>query len=137
MQRKWIGLLAIGLIALGVVFSKTPWQRTPEGQASSMAQALKHPAVILVADPREANDPYCPCGKIIRMVRAAGKRGISIQEVPPDRIPESLKPYQITVAPTVLFLDGKRQEVIRYVGEDPKTVQAIEQRLIQLKPAKP
>jgi len=90
------------------------------------------PAVVLVADLREADDPHDRCADIIRAVREASKRGVHVAELTPDSKSDLLKNHHILTFPTVLLLDASGKEVERFEGEDIATVSAIQTRLAAL-----
>jgi hypothetical protein len=75
------------------------------------------PAVVLVADLREAGSPNDGCAQIIQVVREARGRGISVMELMPDSDSVVLKNHRVVVAPTVLILDKNGQELSRFEGE--------------------
>lgn len=98
------------------------------------------PAVVLVADLREADDPNDRCAEIINAVRQASRRGISVAELSPDSKSDLLHRYRVRTVPTVLtvlFLDAAGNEIGRYEGEDSNTVDAIESRLSALTESRP
>lgn len=95
------------------------------------------PAVVLVADLREADDPNDRCAEIINAVRQASRRGISVAEPSPDSKSDLLHRYRVRTVPTVLFLDAAGNEIGRYEGEDSNTVDAIESRLSALTESRP
>lgn len=109
--------LAIGLVAFAA------WAE-PEAKAPARG------SVVLIADLREA-DEACPCGEIIRAVRAAKARGVAVREVPPSDSAVA-KQYGVTVAPTVLVLDSAGKVVERHEGESTDTVAAIKASLERL-----
>lgn len=94
------------------------------------ANATARGSVVLIADLREA-DEACPCGEIIRAVRAARVRGVAVREVPPTDTAVA-KQYGVTVAPTVLVLDSAGKVVERHEGESTDTVAAIKASLERL-----
>ena len=111
------------LLVLGVL-AFAPW--TTEVKA----KAAERGSVVLVADLGEA-DADCPCGEIIRAVRAAKARGVAVREVAPTDTAVA-KQYGVTVAPTVLILDGAGNVVERHEGESSETVAAIKTSLKRL-----
>ncbi len=120
-----LGLAVVVAAAMAVVAYKTVMKR---GEARAPGYA-RGPAVVLVADVREA-ETNCGCGEIIRRVRAAKARGVSVAELAPDD--EAVQRYGVTVAPTVVFL-GKAGEVVsRREGEGPETIAAISADLDRL-----
>ncbi len=99
-----LGLVAVLTAAIAVVAYKTVMKR---GDARAPGYA-PGPAVGLGADVREAESD-CGCGEIIRRVRAAKARGVSVAELAPDD--GAVQRYGVTVAPSVVFL-GKAGEVV-------------------------
>jgi hypothetical protein len=90
-----------------------------EGSSASAAAS-----VLLFADASEA-ESSCGCGQIIRTVREARERGVVVREVSPDNPGDVAKRYKITVAPTVLMLDGNGEAMARHEGESKETVAAV------------
>ncbi len=125
MSFKRIGLAAVVLAAASIVALKTT-RHVP----SSTAAPVALPAVVLVADGREA-DTDCGCGQIIRRVRAARSHGVVVQEVEPSDS-QAFRRYGITVAPTVVFLDPNGRVLSRREGESAETVAAISEDLARL-----
>ncbi len=120
-----LGLAAVLAAAIAVVAYKAVVKR---GEARAPT-SVHGPAVVLVADVREAESD-CGCGEIIRRVRAARARGVSVQELAPDD--PATRRYGVTVAPTVVFL-GKTGEVLsRREGEGPEVISAISAELERL-----
>lgn len=93
------------------------------------------PEIILVADPREANETGDNCAEIIHLVREAGKRGTKVEELTPDSDSPLLKQYRVLTNPTVLILDREGKVVSRYEGESGSTVKEIRDRLASLSEA--
>ena len=112
------------ILAIGVLVFDA---RAAEPKA---AKATARGSVVLVADPGEA-DADCPCGEIIRAVRAARARGIAVREVPPSDTAVA-RQYGVTLAPTVLILDSAGKVVERHEGESPEAVAAIKASLERL-----
>lgn len=112
---------------------------TQEQNATDVAPATVNiaPAVVLVADLHEADDPNDRCAEIINAVRQASRRGISVAELSPDSKSDLLHRYRVRTVPTVLFLDAAGNEIGRYEGEDSNTVDAIESRLSALTESRP
>ena len=73
-----------------------------------------------------------PCAEIIHSVRAAGERGVLVQELSPDSKSEMLHRYRVLTVPTVLILDRSGLVVLRFEGEDRHTVIAVRTQLAQL-----
>lgn len=120
-----IGLAAVLAAAIAVVAYKAVSRRSESGIPASAGG----PAVVLVADVREA-DSDCGCGEIIRRVRAAKARGVSVAELAPDD--GTVRRYGVTVAPTVVFLGAAGEVVSRREGEDPETIAAVSADLDRL-----
>ncbi len=120
-----LGLAAVLAAAIAVVAYKAIVKRG-EARAPSYARG---PAVVLVADVREAESD-CGCGEIIRRVRAAKARGVSVAELAPDD--GAVLRYGVTVAPTVVFLGRAGEVVSRREGEGPETIAAISADLDRL-----
>ena len=132
MRVRWRG---VGLVALLVVCTLLLKSRTRHTGASPTVSGT--PAVILVADLREADDPHEPCADIIRSVREVSKRGVSVAELSPDSQSDLLRRYRVFTVPTVLLLDGAGNEIGRFEGEDATTVKALQTRLSVLTETKP
>lgn len=115
---KRLGLAAVLAAAMAVVAYKAVVKR---GEARTPPSS-RGPAVVLVADLREA-DTDCGCGEIIRRVRAAKARGVSVAELAPDD--PATRRYGVTVAPTVVFLGQGGEVVSRREGEGPEAISAI------------
>jgi hypothetical protein len=120
-----LGLAAVIATAVAVVAYKAV-ERRNGARVSALASG---PAVVLVADVREA-DSGCGCGEIIRRVRAAKARGVSVAELAPDD--GAVRRYGVTVAPTVVFLGKGGQVVSRREGEGSETIAAISADLDRL-----
>lgn len=127
MKGKWIGLVFVLLAAVAIVAYK---QRASGTAPPEVATGT--PSVLLVADLNEAEEAGDRCGEIIRAVRAAGKRGVKVEEFMPNSASELLARYRVVSAPTVVILDKDGREAARYEGEEEKTVQAIEAHLATL-----
>jgi hypothetical protein len=126
MSIRWSGLACVALITVTMIAFK----QREEGVAPTKI-APSGPSVLLVADLREAQD-RCICGEIIRAVRAAGKRGLAVQELTPESQSDLLKRHQVLTSPTVLILDQDGREISRYEGETKETLAALKSRLDQL-----
>jgi len=132
MRVRWLGVGLVGVLVVCTLLLKS---RTRHNATSETVNGS--PAVILVADLSEANDPNDRCANIIRAVREASKRGIRVAELPPDSNSDLLRRYRVLTVPTVLLLDGSGKEIGRYEGEDSATVTAIQGRLSALVGSKP
>lgn len=126
MKSQWIGLIAVVLVAVVIVISKTRVGQDTPANASL-------PRVLLVADLREANEEVDACAQIIQIVRALGKRGVSVQEFNPDSKSPLISRYRILSIPTVLVLDPKGEVVSRYEGESRQTLASLRTELENLK----
>ncbi len=131
MKVRWLGL---GLVAVLVIATLLLKNRTRPDASYSTSKAT--PAVVLVADLREANDSNDGCAAIIRSVRQASSRGVSVVELPPGSNSDLLGRYRVLTVPTVLLLDRTGKEIGRFEGEDAATVKAIQTRLAGLSGAK-
>lgn len=127
MRVRWLGL---GLVAVLVVCTLLLKSRMRHNATSAPVSGT--PAVLLVADLREADDPNDPCADIIRAVREASRRGIRVAELRPDSNSDLLRRYHVLTVPTVLLLDGSGKEIGRFEGEDSTTVKAVQTRLSAL-----
>ena len=130
-KRSSLYMLLILALAAGlIVFKKrvTP----PRSDKESAA-----PAVVLVADLKEAASPNDTCARIIQAVREARSRGIYVTELMPNSDSVLLRNHRVVVAPTVLVLDKDGRELNRYEGESIATLEAVRTRLNQLQSNKP
>ena len=127
MKVRWSGVILVGLLVLGTLFLKS---RTRQHGALDPTKGI--PAVILVADPSEANDGDDGCAVMFRAVRGAAKRGVAVAEVAPNSNPDLLRRYHVLTVPTVLLLDRTGKEITRFEGEDVTTVKAVQNRLAAL-----
>jgi hypothetical protein len=141
MGRK-IGLAAVVLAAVGIIALKAR-PGAPAAGASPVAVAgaaqpasatAAGPAVVMIADPREA-DMQCPCGEIIRRVRAARASGIAVGEFAPDDA-DAARRYGVTIVPTVVFLDPGGKVLARHEGESSEILAAITAGLSKLEASK-
>ena len=130
-MKRWLGVLAVGAIAVSIVVlnPRRPGTPSPDpsrsaAQGSPGASAHASPALLLIADPAEA-DESCGCGEIIRMVRGVAGHGMAVREVAPGAEPDLERKYRVTVSPTVLWLDNAGREVLRHEGESPAVVDSI------------
>ena len=139
---KKIGLAVVALAVAGIVAMKARSGASPPGaspaavagpvQPASVASA--GPAVVMIADPREA-DMQCPCGEIIRRVRAAKANGIAVDEFAPDNA-DAARRYGVTIVPTVVFLDPGGKVLARHEGESSEILTAITAELANLEGAR-
>lgn len=134
MKTRWVGVALVVVAAVGLVAYKEHRSRvstTPVTQG----QSSDKPEIVLVVDPREA-DTADNCAEIIRLVRAAAKRGVTVREFSPNSESPLLKQYRVLTIPTVLILDRDGNVASRYEGEESSTVQQIQNRLSTLAEAK-
>lgn len=124
MKVKWSGIVVVVVIVTAIVFHNVYIKNEAVTGAGS-------PTVLLVADLSEA-DSTDACADIIRAVRAAGERGIQVQELSPDSKSAILHQYRVLTIPTVLILDRGGQVVSRFEGENRQTVTAVRNQLEQL-----
>ena len=89
------------------------------------APSTSRNSVLLFADLSEAGEGEDACAIIIRTVRAARERGISVTEYDSGSSPDVRKQHRVVVEPTVIVLDGSGRELARHEGEDAATVSAI------------
>lgn len=142
MLAKRIALVVVGLAVIAIVAVKTSARRAAAPSPTVVAAAVvpaavasaTRPSVVLVADPREA-DAQCPCGEIIRRVRAAKAHGVAIEELAPDS-PDAGRRYGVTVTPTVLFLDASGHVISRREGESGEILAAVTADLAKLEAAR-
>jgi len=127
MKVSWLGVSLVAVLAVCVLLLKSG---TRHNTASKTVNST--PAVILVADFREADDPNDRCSVIIHAVRDASKRGIQVAELSSDSQSDLLHRYRVLTVPTVLLLDDSGREIGRFEGEDAATVVAIQSRLSAL-----
>ncbi len=125
MKPNRIGIGAVVLAVAAVLAYKSA------RPVSTAAAPARSPAVILVADPSEA-DAQCGCGEIIRSIRAAAARGVVVREAAPGSDPSLEALHRITVSPTVLFLDQAGSVRSRFEGEEDQSVAGIREALERL-----
>lgn len=126
MKKNTLYVIAVVLLAAGLVIFK---QRTAPNITS---QEVSLPAVVLIADLREAESPNDTCAQIIRVVREARSRGVKVSELMPNSDSVLLKNHRVVVVPTVLILDRDGHELNRFEGESVATLNAIRTRLGQI-----
>lgn len=130
MRVRWLGISLVAVLVLAILLLKS---HLGPGVSTDVSGP---PAVVLVADLREAGEPNDGCALIIRAVREASKRGVHTAELPPDSRSDLLRRYHVLTAPTVLIFDKTGKEISRFEGEDSATVHAIEARLASLSAAR-
>jgi hypothetical protein len=131
MRVRWLGVGQVAVLVVCTLLLK--------GRARQNAGFLTEsgsPAIILVADLREANDLNDRCADIIRAVREASKRGVHVAELQADSHSDLLRRYHVLTVP-VLLLDGSGKEIGRFEGEDSNTVKSVQTRLAALGGTKP
>ena len=133
MRRGWIGVLAVTVVAAGIIAYKQTARPSVHNSASRHRPASETPSILLVADLKEAGTDD-PCAEIIRLVRAAGQRGVPIREIPSGENDPLLRTYRVTVEPTVLLLDAKGGVLARHEGESRQTIAALRSDLERLSP---
>lgn len=138
MGRK-IGLAVVALAVIGLVAVKARSGSSTSSPAraavagAGLPATAAAPSVVMVADPREA-DMECPCGEIIRRVRAAKAHGVAVDEFAPDNA-DAARRYGVTIVPTVVFLDPGGKVVARHEGESTEILAAITAGLARLEGA--
>lgn len=141
MGRK-IGLALVAVVVLGIVAVKARSGSSPASPAPGVAVGAVQPAtapalgpsVVMIADPREA-EMQCPCGEIIRRVRAAKANGVAVDEFAPDDA-DAARRYAVTIVPTVVFLDPGGKILARHEGESSEILAAITADLAKLEGAR-
>ena len=126
MKKNTLYVIIVVVLAAGLVIFK---QRTAP---KSTNQEVSLPAVVLIADLREADSPKDTCAQIIQVVREARSRGVRVAELMPNSDSALLKNHRVVVAPTVLVLDKDGRELSRFEGESIATLEAIRTRLNQI-----
>ncbi len=130
MNFRIFAVIAVLLAAVAVVGVKQARARPRANEVEKTTESrTAAPSVVLVADPREA-DTECGCGLIIRRVREAKARGVSVVELAPTD--PGVARYGVSVAPTVLVLGGDGRVVTRREGESSETLAAISSDLAAL-----
>ncbi len=126
MKRNTLYAVLTLALAAGLIAVKLHIRPSADKESSSS------PAVILVADLREADSPNDTCARIIQAVRTARSKGVGVTELMPNSDSALLKKHPVVVAPTVLILDSEGRELNRFEGESAATLDAIRARLDQL-----
>lgn len=130
MKTRWVGVAVVVMVAVGIVTYKEHRSRVSTSPGTQ-GQSSDKPEIVLVVDPREA-DTADNCAEIIRLVRAAAKRGATVQELSPNSGSPLLKQYKVLTVPTVLILDRDGNVASRYEGEQSSTIQQIRNGLASL-----
>jgi hypothetical protein len=133
MKVKWIGTVAVLAIVAGVVILKIRSHEKTAISATYSDSSQSTPQVVLVAKPGEAAS-VARCGQIVREVRAAAQRGVSVREISPDSKSELMSRYRVLTTPTVLILETNGAVRARYEGEAPETLEAIRTEMKRLQP---
>ncbi len=143
-MAKKIGLAVVALVAVGIVAvtarsgsataGASPAEVPAAGAVKPASATAAGPVVVMIADPREA-DMQCPCGEIIRRVRAAKAHGVAVDEFAPDDA-DAARRYGVTIVPTVVFLDTGGKVVARHEGESAEILSAITAGLANLEGAR-
>lgn len=128
MQVKTIGFTAVMLISVAIIGFKASPSAT--GQTASHSAT---PRVLLVAELSEADMTGDACAEMIHLVRAARERGIVVQELGAGSKSDLLARYYVRIIPTVLILDVKGKEVVRFEGEGRDVLNKLRTALAQLK----
>lgn len=128
MKRSYLFMAGILLAAAVLIVAKSRLKQA----GNSPPQESARPAVILVADLREANEPGDNCAEIIHLVREAQRSGVRVSEIMPHSESPVLRQYRVTVNPTVLILGNDGREIRRFEGEESSTVHAIRARLQEM-----
>lgn len=104
--------------------------------ATTVATAVAAPAkVVLIADLGEAGGT-CGCAQMIRAARAAQGTTAQYEEHDARTDTDALTRFAVKEQPVVILLSSDGQELKRFEGEAPETVDAVKAALQQL-PAKP
>lgn len=127
MKVRWSGVALVLVLVSGILLLKN---RTRHDVPPTTQEAI--PYVILVADPREANDSDDGCAVVFRAVRQAAKRGVAVAELAPNSNLDLLRQHHVLTVPTLLVLDNAGKEISRFEGEDAATVKAVQIRLAAL-----
>ena len=125
MKRNTVYVASTLVLAAGLIAFKP--RIVPQSD-----KAPSPPAVILVADFREADAPNDTCASIIRAVREARSKGVSVTELMPSSDSALLRKHPVVVVPTVVFVDKDGRELSRFEGESVATLDAIRAKLSQL-----
>ena len=125
MKVNWPGIMAVALVVIAITAYKVHIKH------GIVAGTDRLPRILLVADLSEA-DSADACAEIIQSVRAAHKRGVTVQELGPDSKSELLRRYRVLTIPTVLILDDSGEVVSRFEGEDRQTLANLQAGLNQL-----
>ncbi len=128
-RRNTLYVVLTLALAAGLIAIKPHIPPSPERESSA-------PAVVLVADLREADSPNDTCARIIQVVREAHRKGVSVTELMPNSDSALLKKHPVVVLPTVMVLDRDGRELSRFEGESAATLDAINAKLKELQSQK-
>lgn len=132
MNTRWIGILAVLAVVTAIFAVKLQYAgRMPASQEAS-AGVSATPQVLLIARPGEGASS-ARCGQIVREVRAAEHRGVSVRELAPDSGSDLMTRYRVLTTPTVLVLEPNGSVRSRYEGEAQETVDAIRAEMTRLR----
>jgi hypothetical protein len=131
MKAKLIGVVLVVAIATGIIVLKV---RSAEKTVTSSSTANSAtPQVLLFAKPGEAAS-VARCGQIVREVRAAAERGVSVREIAPSSNAELMRQYHVLTTPTVVLLASNGSVRARYEGEAQETLDAVRSEMQRLHP---
>lgn len=116
------------LLVLGGGVALATWRIHHRQRPVVQAPKAGQTTLILFADLREA-DSSCGCGEVIRMVREAARKGVSIHELEPRSADALVQRHRLTSSPTVLLLGPDGREQARFTGEGADTLQGLRARL--------
>lgn len=125
MKIRWVQVACVLAVAFAIVAYR-------HATAEPAQLITSKPAVLLVANLKEADKPHDGCARIIAAVRAAHARGVPVDVLMPDSRSPMLSKYRVVSIPTVVFIGKNGHATARFVGEKPQTVQAVTSRLATL-----
>ncbi|MFV2071872.1 MAG: hypothetical protein ACC742_04370 [Thermoanaerobaculales bacterium] len=106
---------------------------TPASAPASSSELTDTSAVLLFADPREAEES-CGCAEIIQLVRGAKDiPNIAVREIDSRHSEEDARRYGVRISPSVVILDAAGEERARFEGESPAVIQALRTALDDLR----
>lgn len=121
--------LILSILVVGGAVGLAGWKRHTH-TAPSVARAVA-PRVLLYADLSEA-DSSCACGELIRTVRSARSRGVTVQELDAREAGSAVKEHRLLVSPTVVFLAPDGAEQGRFEGEGAEALKGTRSGLARL-----
>jgi hypothetical protein len=130
MKVKLIGVVLVLAVATGIILLKV---RSAEKTVTSSTANSATPQVLLFAKPGEAAS-VARCGQIVREVRAAAERGVSVREIAPSSNSELMTQYHVLTTPTVVLLASNGSVRARFEGEAQETLDAIRSEMQRLHP---